>query len=632
MIKVDNIKLPVCHTDKDIRKKLEKLLRLDKYYNKGSDKIRMTYRILRQSIDARRKPEIFYVYSLSVTLEKEGQGSDIENRVIRSCRNKNISEYIPVDYAIPEPSGKDRLIGRPVIVGSGPAGLFCAYILCQKGYAPIVLERGECVDERKKSVEDFWNGGRLKPDSNVQFGEGGAGTFSDGKLNTGVNDKQGRNQYVLDTFVRFGADPGVAYRAKPHIGTDVLIDVVRNLRSYITTHGGCFMFDTRMTGIEKNDAGITGVKAVSTANRASGDDHEKEYAHVKEYIHTEILFRASQDKEQKINYRIDTNCVVLATGHSSRDTFKMLYDEGLDMVQKSFAVGLRIQHPQEMIDRAQYGVLRSPQVMNESDGYSDTRDRLKKDRNEGIPAADYRLSSHTSNGRSVYSFCMCPGGYVVNASSEENRLAINGMSYSGRDSLNANSAIIVSVDKKDFGSDAPLAGLEYQRRLEEKAYELGNGKIPVQTYGDFRDRVIHSGEKTDAAEANNDKCYDQSSEEPLKRRVDRDEAGITEPMFKGAYNNADLTGLFTHEINEALVESIDSFGQRLRGFDRDDALLAGVESRTSSPVRILRNEELESCIKGLYPCGEGAGYAGGITSAAMDGIRVAERILSKYKP
>ena len=550
MIRVDNIKLPIGHNENDLVKRLKGILRIDRF-NKSSRGTGFTYRILRQSIDARRKPEISYVYSVAVTLEQE-------DKIIKNLRNKNVYRYSPVNYIVPERTGEIKLKGRPVIVGSGPAGLFCAYILCQKGYAPLVLERGECVEERKRSVEEFWKGGKLKADSNVQFGEGGAGTFSDGKLNTGVNDKQGRNQYVLDTFVKFGADEGISYKARPHIGTDVLEHVVRKMREYITEHGGCFLFNTKMTGFGTEAGNISEV-----------------YACCRDVDKTDIS--------------IKTNCAVLATGHSARDTFRMLYDEGIEMVQKNFAVGLRIQHPQEMIDRAQYG-----------------------DENKaGLPAADYKLTNHTSNGRNVYSFCMCPGGYVVNASGEEGRTAINGMSYSGRDSLNANSAIIVSVDKDDFGSDDPLAGVEFQRMLEEKAYALGKGKIPVQTYGEFRRNVtgtckIYGG--PDAAEM----------KDPVKG------------LFKGAYEYTDLSSLFTESINEALVESIDKFSYTIKDFDRPDALLAGVESRTSSPVRILRNDDLEGSVKGLYPCGEGAGYAGGITSAAMDGIKVAEKIMAKY--
>ena len=572
MIRVDNIKLPIGHNENDLVKRLKGILRIDRF-NKSSRGTGFTYRILRQSIDARRKPEISYVYSVAVTLEQE-------DKIIKNLRNKNVYRYSPVNYIVPERTGEIKLKGRPVIVGSGPAGLFCAYILCQKGYAPLVLERGECVEERKRSVEEFWKGGKLKPDSNVQFGEGGAGTFSDGKLNTGVNDKQGRNQYVLDTFVKFGADEGISYKARPHIGTDVLEHVVRKMREYITEHGGCFLFNTKMTGFGTEAGNISEVYACCL-------------------------------DADKTDISIKTNCAVLAIGHSARDTFRMLYDEGIEMVQKNFAVGLRIQHPQEMIDRAQYG------------------DENKAD----LPAADYKLTNHTSNGRNVYSFYMCPGGYVVNASSEEGRTAINGMSYSGRDSLNANSAIIVSVDKDDFGSDDPLAGVEFQRKLEEKAYELGKGKIPVQTYGEFRRNVGKTARITDELVGITESAEGiySSTEIYSKSESDTEEKeNSISGLFKGSYEYSDLSSLFTESINEALVESIDKFSYTIKDFDRPDALLAGVESRTSSPVRILRNGDLEGSVKGLYPCGEGAGYAGGITSAAMDGIKVAEKIIAKY--
>ena len=597
MIRIDNVKLRINHSEADLIKKIESILKIGKSSKKPGI-TGLQYIILRQSTDARRKPEIFYVYSVAVRLP-----ADIENKILAKCRDRNISEYKPLKYEIPLCKGNIGIKGRPVIVGSGPAGLFCAYVLCQRGYAPVILERGECVDERKKSVEDFWNGGSLKPDSNVQFGEGGAGTFSDGKLNTGVNDKLGRNQYVLDTFVGFGADRSIAYKAKPHIGTDILVKVVRNMREYIKEHGGCFLFNTKMTGFGTDGGSISEVYAC--CRNIDIDEDIKKYKDE----HKDVIYELSPNGSTNIG--ISTNCVVLAIGHSARDTFKMLNDAGIEMVQKSFAVGLRIQHPQEMIDRAQYG--------NEHAGQ--------------LPAADYKLTNHASNGRSVYSFCMCPGGYVVNASSEDGRIAVNGMSYSGRSSLSANSAIIVSVDRNDFGSDDPLAGMEYQRRLEEKAFKLGNGKIPVQSYGDFRKNVVKKGNITagsaEITEVTEAFCLPEEEQSQSGSEPSEQENSVS-GLFKGEYEYSDLSSLFTESINEALVESIDKFGYTIKDFDRPDALLAGVESRTSSPVRILRDEELEGNIKGLYPCGEGAGYAGGITSAAMDGIRVAEKIIGKY--
>ena len=557
MIKVDRIKLPVTHDEASLKKKLEGILQLNRYC-KGSNTPRYSYRIIRRSLDARRKPELFYVFSVTVTLDKL-----LEEKILKHSRSSFISRYEPVEYSIPEPLGDIELKGRPVIAGSGPAGLFCAYLLCRRGYAPLVIERGEDVDKRTAAVREFWNTGILKHNSNVQFGEGGAGTFSDGKLNTGVNDKKGRNRFVLDTFVDFGAPEETAYDAKPHLGTDMLVNIVRSMREYIIKHGGSFEFETLMTDIETDENEITAVIV-----RRTGSDN-----YCDKLNNSTETFKDTGDI-----FRIETNCLVLAIGHSARDTFYMLKAKGINMVRKNFAVGLRIQHPQEMIDDCQYG----------------------KDHDSNLPPADYKLTNHTNNGRDVYSFCMCPGGYVVNASSEEGRLAVNGMSYSGRDSLVANSAIIVSVGDEDFGSDDVLAGMEFQRRLEERAYDLGEGCVPVQKYGDYKNNTVSTG------------------------------AGDMVPRIKGAYKLANLRDLLPEDINNAIIETVDKFGYTMEGFDRPDAILAGVESRTSSPVRILRDDEFMGSIAGLYPCGEGAGYAGGITSAAMDGIKVAEMIMSRY--
>lgn len=543
MLKIDQLKLPVDHTDDDLTEKLEKILNPDSRKNKQP---RCSYTILRRSLDARRKPELFYVYSLCVELDPKE-----EERILKRSRGRFISKYEPRVYHIPKPEGVSELKGRPVITGTGPAGLFCAYILCQNGYAPILLERGEKVEDRINTVNEFWKSGKLNPSSNVQFGEGGAGTFSDGKLNTLVNDKNGRNQFVLDTFVRFGAPKEISFSAKPHLGTDNLTDIVRNMREYITDCGGTFRFNTTLTDIGINGGHLDKVKAVSIKKDGMEED---------------II--------------IETNCLITAIGHSARDTFCMLNSRGVSMSQKNFAVGLRIQHPQKMINELQYG---------------------QKD-NDSLPAADYKLTNRTEKGRNVYTFCMCPGGYVVNASSEDGRLAVNGMSYSGRDSLNANSAVIVSVDKNDFGSEDVLAGLFFQRDLEEKAFRLGNGDVPIQKYGDYKDNTLTA------------------------------EPGDVIPQIKGRYRMTNLRELFSEDINEAIIETIDKFGYTMEGFDRADAILAGVESRTSSPVRINRDDGFMSNIDGLYPCGEGAGYAGGITSAAIDGIKVAEAVMKHFRP
>lgn len=504
----------------------------------------LSLKIVRRSIDARHKPDIFYSYVLDVTVKQE-------EKVLKHARAKQASIVSPVTYTFPQGGFFPEGSNRPVIIGTGPAGLFCGYYLAKAGLRPILLERGKDVDSRTKDVEQFWQEGILLPGSNVQFGEGGAGTFSDGKLNTLVKDKDGRGHAVLETFVRFGAPKSILYDAKPHIGTDVLRRVVKGMRQEIEAMGGEVLFQSQVTDINLEKGRITGVVI-----------NEKE------------MLPCSQ--------------VVLAIGHSARDTFAMLYEHGTDMEAKAFAVGLRVEHPQSMINLSQYGI--------EDAGF--------------LGAAPYKVTAQTSVGRGIYSFCMCPGGYVVNASSEPGKLAVNGMSYSGRDGRNANSAIIVAVTPNDFGSDHPLAGVAFQRRLEEKAYELGHGRIPVQRYGDFKDRVLGSmGQQTDTAELSGE--YTDTT--------------LT-PQNKGAWIYADVSQILPAECNQAFVEGMTHFGKLIPGFDRRDTLLSGVESRTSSPLRIRRDETLESNIKGLYPCGEGAGYAGGITSAAMDGLKVAEKL------
>lgn len=428
-----------------------------------------------------------------------------------------------------------------MIIGSGPAGLFCGLMLARHGYAPILLERGEDVDTRTKKVEEFWGGGGLDPLSNVQFGEGGAGTFSDGKLNTLVKDPAGRNRLVMEIFSEFGADPAICYQQKPHLGTDVLSRIVRNIREEIRNLGGEVRFSSQVTELLITGGVLNGVMVNGVE-------------------------------------RVETEAVVLAVGHSARDTFEMMAGLAVPMEPKAFAVGLRIQHPQEMINLSQY---------HRADASL-------------LGAASYKLTRQTSQSRGVYSFCMCPGGYVVNASSEPGRLAVNGMSYHDRRGVNANSALIVTVTPEDFPGNGPLAGVAYQRMLEETAYRIADGRIPVQLYGDFRAGTISRG------------------------------FGSVAPQFKGDFGFADLRAAFPDYLGGALVEGVEYFGRIIAGFDREDAILAGIESRTSSPLRILRNSQFESKIKGLFPCGEGAGYAGGITSAAMDGIRVAEEIAGRY--
>ena len=490
--------------------------------------------IVKRSLDARYKPDLFYIYEVDIDINNE---KDILNR---NKSNNDVSVSIDDRYVMPT-KGDIVLDKRIVIVGSGPAGLFCAYLLAKMGYKPLVIERGEKLEDRVLTVENFWNNGKLNKESNVQFGEGGAGTFSDGKLNTLTRDKFNRCRYVFETFVECGADKDIMISNMPHIGTDVLRDVVKNLRNKIIDMGGEFRYNSCLTKINIDNDKVSSIE-----------------------INNDEL--------------IDLSVLVLAVGHSARDTFEMLNNIGLNMEAKSFAVGIRIQHPQEIINVNQYG-----------EGY---------DKNLG--AASYKLTYKASNGRGVYSFCMCPGGYVVNASSEDNRLAINGMSYHKRDSGNANSAIVVTVTPDDFGKGI-LDGVKFQRKLEENAYKLGNGNIPIQILGDY---------------------YKNRESISL---------GKVKPIFKGGYSLSNLNNLYPEYINESLKEAIVHFGSKIKGFDESDSIIAGIESRTSSPVRIVRNEEYVSNIDGIYPCGEGAGYAGGITTSAIDGIKIAEAIIGKYR-
>ncbi|MGN0425555.1 MAG: NAD(P)/FAD-dependent oxidoreductase [Acetatifactor sp.] len=535
MIRVNQVKCPIDASYEQIKIKTAELLHV-----KTEELLDLT--IERQSIDARKKPDVFYTYSVTVRLSNE-------EKVLKRFRGKEnqVSKSTEKPYRFP--TGGTLPQKHPVVVvGMGPAGLFCAYYLIRHGIKVIVLERGKAVEERRQDVDRFWKEGILDPESNVQFGEGGAGTFSDGKLNTLVKDPFGRNKEVLRTFVSFGAKPSILYEAKPHIGTDVLSDVVKAMREEILRLGGVVRFGAKLTDIE--------------------------------IVNRQVCSVEVNDRE-----RIPCSDVVLAIGHSARDTFYQLHRIGIPMEAKSFAVGLRVEHKQSAINLSQYG---------------------SEDPGE-LGAAPYKVTAQAKNGRGVYSFCMCPGGYVVNASSEPGRTAVNGMSYSGRDGENANSAIIVSVTPKDFPSDHPLAGIEFQRELEKRAYQCGGGRIPVQTYGDFRRQVTG---------------------EPSLQTVELS----LQPACKGEYQYCDVSRILPAACNEAFVDGMEQFGHLIAGFDHPETLLSGVESRTSSPVRIHRDETLQSVVSGLYPCGEGAGYAGGITSAAMDGIRVAEQLAQKYRP
>lgn len=526
MIRINQIKLPVTHTKEKLTEKICRQLRIAE-----SDLIEV--HIVKKSIDARKKPELFYVYAVNVKVKEEAT-------LLKRNRDKNVMAVTERHYKIPHVK-EGAVTERPVIIGAGPAGLFCAYILTLSHLAPIVLERGKKVEERTEDVLKYWETGILDTASNVQFGEGGAGTFSDGKLNTLVKDPVGRNRFVLETFVKFGAPEKILYENKPHIGTDILSNVIAKMREFMIQNGAEFHFETCVTDFDIQDGKVCAVEC---------------------------------------NHKTWMPCstCVLALGHSARDTFRVLAERNFAMMAKAFAVGFRVEHPQEMVNRKQYGEL-----------YYDK-----------LPAAPYKVTANLENHRGVYSFCMCPGGFVVNASSEEGRLAVNGMSYSKRDSKNANSAIIVSVTPDDFDGEDALSGVRFQEMLEERAYKLGGGKIPQQLFGDY--------------------CEKKASVS----------YGAFESQTKGQATLCNLRGLLPEELEESFIEGMHHFAHSIHGFDRADAIVSGIESRTSSPVRITRDERFEANIKGIYPCGEGAGYAGGIMSAAMDGLKVAEAIIERH--
>lgn len=532
MIQLSQLKLNIDHTNEDLKLKIIKTLKVN-------PKDIIKYSITKKSIEARKKKEISYVYNVEVELKgEETLKNKLSTNPFVTFHKKPAYDFIP--------TGLEKLAHPPIIVGCGPAGLFCGLMLARSGYRPIIIERGENVDDRLKTVENFWKDNKLNLNSNVQFGEGGAGTFSDGKLNTMVKDSSGRNRKVLEVLVEMGAPEEILYLNKPHIGTDRLRNVVKGIREEIIKLGGEVRFLTCLTNILTEGEKVKGI----------------------EVNHKEIL---------------PCEALILAIGHSARDTFEILNEKKMNLTPKSFAIGVRIEHPQLLINKNQYG-----------DAYSK------------LPAADYKLTYNATTDRSIYSFCMCPGGFVVNSSSEEGGIAVNGMSNHARDEENANSALIVTVTPKDFPvmdqNREALAGVEFQRIWEKKAYELGKGLIPVQLYKDL--------------------CNNRNS----------DKIGHIKPNLKGNYTLANLNNCLPDYIVETLIEGIKAFDKFIPGFANEDAILSGVETRTSSPIRIERDENFGSNINGIYPCGEGAGYAGGITSAAMDGIKVYEAITSFYKP
>lgn len=475
------------------------------------------FKILKKSVDARNKNDIKFIYTVEIGIQ---------------IPKKEEMTFINL-------AGRAKY--RPVVIGSGPAGLFSAYYLTLCGLQPIVFERGSEVDKRKEKVNKFFETGVLDTECNVQFGEGGAGTFSDGKLNTQTKSEFIGN--ILKIFTECGAPEEILYLNKPHIGTDILSEVIKNLRNKIIALGGEFKFDTAIKNIVFTNGCVSGL--------------------------------------QYDNGFIQTDTAVLAIGHSARDTFKMLHGNGVDMSAKAFAVGVRIEHPQSLIDKSQYGIFAG---------------------NSELGSADYKLFEHLKNGRTAFTFCMCPGGYVVPAASEEGMTVTNGMSYHSRKGENANSAILISVSPEDYGSNHPLAGVEFQRKLEKDAFIAGGGgyKAPCCTVSDFFSKKVSSGFK-----------------------------GV-QPTYMAGVNKYPLWKTMPNFLSQGIEDGIKAMDRKLKGFAYNDTVLTGIESRSSSPVRIERNENLESVsIKGLYPCGEGAGYAGGIMSAAADGLRVAKKIVDK---
>lgn len=520
MLKISGLRLRPGETESYLAKKAQRELGCE---IKG-------FVVLKRSVDARKKDDIALVYTIAAKVPHE-------NQVLKKCRSKKVSFYEEKLYQFPVE--RLRLARRPVIVGTGPAGLFCGLMLARVGARPILLERGRDVDTRTQDVERFWQTGQLDPKSNVQFGEGGAGTFSDGKLNTGVNDP--RMRFILEEFCKHGAPPEIRYDSAPHVGTDYLRLVVKSMREELLALGAEVRFGHQLVGVNISEGAVRGVQVFGT---------EGEYC-------------------------LETDTLVLALGHSARDTFEMLYEAGVPMQPKQFAMGVRIEHLQRDMTIRQYGAEIA-----------------------GLPVASYKVSCHPDTGHGAFSFCVCPGGVVVGAASEPGRLCTNGMSYHARDKENINGGLLVSVGPEDFGAEHPLAGMYLQRKLEAAAYALGGGNFnaPCQRVEDF---LLH-----------------RSSAGP----------GKVVPSYAPGVTWTDLHRCLPTFITDTLEAAIPMLGKKLPGFDDPDAVLTAIESRSSSPVRLPRDESGQSAMRGIYPCGEGAGYAGGIMSAAADGIRTAEMI------
>lgn len=571
MLRIHEIKLdigePISHLPACIEKKL------------GCKGLQLkSWNVIKESLDARDKGNIQRVYSIDFeiaahenrVIETKEQRIKLEEELLRQNKKIKMDLVVPTSYEYPLPRMSAESVRqvrknggaghnlRPVVVGFGPCGMFCALLLAQMGLCPLVLERGKVMEQRIKDVEQFWETGILDTCSNVQFGEGGAGAFSDGKLTTQIKDP--RVKKVLEELVAAGSEKDILYKQKAHIGTDVLRSVVVNIRKQILDLGGEIQFESQVTSLKMEEI---------------PDENKRKSCY--------------KVKGLEINHAniIPAEFVVLALGHSARDTVKMLYESGVEIVQKPFSMGVRIEHPQSMINEAQYG---------------------KRYQEYGLGAADYKISYHCNNGRGVYTFCMCPGGLVIAAASEEGGVVTNGMSYHSRNLENANSGLLVDVRIEDFGSDDPLAGMFFQEKYERLAYELGgsNYHAPAQRVGDF--------------------IQGRASFEETKNTPFR-----VQPSYKPGVTWTNLKACLPDFVTESIKEALPFLGRKIRGFDRDDAVMTALESRSSSPVRIVRGKDYSCNINGVYPGGEGAGYAGGIVSAAVDGIKIAEEIALAYK-
>ena len=521
MIIVRNLRLDTERDERKLKTKVARELRVPPFAIKS-------LKIIKRSLDARKKNDIHWLYSVAVTL-------DNEKKTLANNKSKNVAEYEEFEYEVP----RLRSDKRPVVAGFGPGGMFAALVLSMAGLRPIVLERGSDAETRKLKVEAMRSLGVLDTECNVQFGEGGAGTFSDGKLNTGIRDK--RISYMLRTFYEHGAPESILYDAKPHIGTDILINVVQSIRRKIISLGGEVRFNSKLTGLVTENNTLRGVKVES----ADGE------------------------------YELACSELILAVGHSARDTFEMLEAAGVPMEPKAFSMGVRIEHRQSDINTAQYG----------------------EDRSD-LPAADYSLNVHLPDGTSAYTFCMCPGGEVIAAASEEGGVCTNGMSNSKRDGENANSALLVTLHTEDFPYPGALGGMYWQRDIERAAFaHSGDYRAPAQLAGDF---LAHKNSEG---------------------------AGHVTPSYRPGVSWCDLHEVLPESITRVLENALPELGKKLRGFDAPDAVLTAPETRSSSPVRILRDERRRSIVRGVYPCGEGAGYAGGISSAAVDGMKCAESLI-----